>query len=170
VAFANGDVAMYVAGAWLAGELLSQFPDATGKWATAPLPQDQRCATTIASDNLVVFAGSKNPEAAYKWIEFVSAPENMLELNRGTEESPTTLLPPRISVLEDESIYENRPFMKGFAENMQCAVVSEVVQPRYFEVEEVLNDHLGRAFYGEYPDGATAVVEAAKEAEALLGQ
>jgi multiple sugar transport system substrate-binding protein len=170
VAFANGDVAMYVAGAWFAGTLLSEFPDATGKWAAAPLPQDKRCATTIASDNLVVFAGSKNPEAAYKWIEFVSAPEHMAELNLGTEENPATLLPPRLSLLEDESIYENRPFMRGFADNMQCAVVSTVVQPRYYEVEQILNDHLGRAFYGEHPDGATAVIEAAKEAEALLSE
>src|SRR6266487_251960 len=34
-AFANGDVAMYMAGAWFAGTLLSEFPDATGKWAAA---------------------------------------------------------------------------------------------------------------------------------------
>jgi multiple sugar transport system substrate-binding protein len=168
VAFANGDVAMYVAGSWFAGTLLSEFPDATGLWATAPLPQDQRCATTLASDNLVVFEGSANKEAAYKWIEFVSAPHNMQELNMGTAENPTTLLPPRISLLESEALYEGREFMRGFADNMQCALVSEVVQPDYYKAEEVLNDHLGRAMYGEFPDGATAVTAAAEEAEQAL--
>ena len=83
---ANGDVAMYMAGAWFAGTLLSDSPDATGKWAAAPLPQDKQCATTVASDDLVVFSGSKHPEAAYKWIEFVSAPDHMRELNLGTPE------------------------------------------------------------------------------------
>jgi multiple sugar transport system substrate-binding protein len=170
VAFANGDVAMYVAGAWFAGTLLSEFPDATGLWATAPLPSDERCATTLASDNLVVFEGSQNKEAAYKWIEFVSAPHNMQELNMGSEESPTTLLPPRTSLLESDELYENREFMRGFAEDMNCAIVSTVVQPDYYLAEEVLNEHLARAMYGEFPDGASAVTAAAEEAEAALAE
>jgi ABC-type glycerol-3-phosphate transport system substrate-binding protein len=169
VAFANGDVCMYIAGAWFAGTLTTEFPDAEGLWATAPLPQDERCATTIAGDHLVIFNDSDNPEAAYKWLEFVSAPENMAILNLGTPENPATLLPPRISLLEDPAIFEGRPFMQGFADNMQCAVVSDVVQPRYYEMEQFLNDYLGRAFYGEM-DGATAVIESAKEAEAVLEQ
>jgi multiple sugar transport system substrate-binding protein len=168
VAFANGDVAMYVAGAWFAGTLLSEFPDATGKWNTAPLPMDEKCATTIASDDLVVFSGSKNPEAAYKWIEFVSAPENMAVLNLGTPEYPATLLPPRISLLEDPTLFENRDFLQGFADNMKCAVVDTVVQPKYYLVEEALTEYLGRAMYGEFPDGATAIKEAAIAAEAAL--
>jgi ABC-type glycerol-3-phosphate transport system substrate-binding protein len=169
VAFANGDVCMYVAGAWFAGTLLTEFPDATGLWAAAPLPQDERCATTIAGDHLVIFEDSENPEAAFKWIEFVSAPHNMAVLNLGTPENPATLLPPRISLLEDPTTFEGRPFLQGFADNMQCAVVSEVIQPRYGEAEQFLNDYLGRAFYGEM-DGATAVVESAAEAETLLSE
>lgn len=168
VAFANGDVAMYVAGAWFAGTLNAEFPDANGLWNTAPLPMDERCATTIASDHLVVFSGSENQEAAYKWIEFVSAPQNMALLNVGTPENPATLLPPRVSLLEDPSLFENRPFLQGFADNMQCAIVSDVVQPKFYLVEETLNEYLGRAFYGEFPDGASAVLEAAPEAEAAL--
>ena len=167
VAFANGDVAMYVAGAWFAGTLLTEFPDETGKWATAPLPENKRCATTIAGENLVVFSASKNPEAAYKWIEFVSAPHNMATLNLGTPEAPATLLPPRISLLEDPKTYEGRPFLKGFADNMKCAVVSDVVQPRYGEMEAFLTEYLGEAMYGNM-DGATAVKQAAEEAEALI--
>jgi multiple sugar transport system substrate-binding protein len=168
VAFANGDVAMYMAGSWFAGTLLDEFPEATGLWATAPLPQDEQCATTVASDHLVVFSGGKNQEAAYKWIEFVSAPQNMLELNLGTPEAPSTLLPPRISLLEDPATYENREVLRGFADAMQCAFFETAAQPEYYKVDEALFGHLNRAFYDEYPDGATAVIEAAKEAEARL--
>ena len=170
VAFANGDVAMYMAGSWFAGVLLSEFPDATGLWATAPLPQDERCATTVASDHLVVFSGSKNQEAAYRWIEFVSKPENMATLNLGTEEAPSTLLPPRISLLEDPATYTNREVLKGFADAMRCAFVETAVQEKYYLVDEALFAHLNMAFYGEYPDGAAAVIEAAKEAEAKLAE
>jgi multiple sugar transport system substrate-binding protein len=167
VPFANGDVAMYMAGAWFAGTLLTEFPDATGKWAAAPLPTDQRCATTIAGDHLVVFKNSKNPEAAFKWIEFLSAPQNMVEYNLGTPDYPGTLLPPRQSLLDDPALYAERPYMTGFKDNMQCAYMPTADQPNYYEIEQVLNDYLGRAFYGEI-DGKTAVIESAKEAEDLL--
>jgi multiple sugar transport system substrate-binding protein len=167
IPFANGDVAMLMAGGWLVGELMTQFPDATGKWAVAPLPQDQRCATTIAGDHVVIFANSKNKEAAYKWIEFISAPDHMIELNVGTPELPSALLPPRQSLLDDPSLYETRPYMQGFKDNLQCAYVPAADQPRYYEAQQILGEALGRAFYGEI-DGKTAVIESAKEAEALL--
>jgi ABC-type glycerol-3-phosphate transport system substrate-binding protein len=169
VAFAEGTVGMYVAGAWLAGVLQQEFPDIAGKWAMAPLPEDKRCATTIAGDGLVIFKGSKNPDAAWKWLEFVSAPENMTFLNLGTPDAPTTLLPPRRSLLEDPKTFESNPVMQGFAANMECAVVSEVIQPRYPEMEQFLNEALGRAIYGEV-DASTAITEAAQQAEDLLKQ
>jgi len=167
-AFANGDVAMYMAGAWFAGTLLSEFPDATGKWAAAPLPQDQKCATTVASDDLVIFSGGKHPEAAYKWIEFVSAPDHMRELNLGTPDSPSTLLPPRQSLLDDPKTYENREVLKGFADAMKCAFIEPAVQPKYYVVDEALYQNLNKAFYGEFPDGAAAMDAAAKQAEENL--
>jgi ABC-type glycerol-3-phosphate transport system substrate-binding protein len=167
VPFANGDIGMYMAGSWFAGTLLTEFPDATGSWATAPLPQDERCATTIAGDHLVIFEASEHPEAAFKWIEFLSSPEKMIGYTLGTPDQPGTLLPPRTSLLEDPSLYEGRDYMLGFKENMACAYVPEADQPRYFEVEELLTEYLGQAFYGAI-DGKTAVIESAVEAESIL--
>jgi multiple sugar transport system substrate-binding protein len=167
VAFAEGTVGMYVAGAWFAGTLQSEFPDIEGKWAMAPLPQDQRCATTIAADGLVIFEGGENHDAAWKWIEFLSAPENMALLSLGTADEPATLLPPRHSLLDDPATFENNPMMQGFAAAMDCAVVSDIVQPKWGEAEQILNEQLGRAIYGEI-DPATALQEAAMEAEAMF--
>ncbi len=167
VAFAEGTVAMYVAGAWFAGVLQNEFPDIDGKWATAPLPVDKRCATTIAGDALVIFQASDHQDAAWKWIEFVSAPQNMALLNLGTPDAPATLLPPRLSLLQDPQTFETNPVLEGFAKNMECAVVSTVVQPRWPEVEQLLNEALARAIYGEV-DASTAISEAAQEAEDLL--
>ena len=39
MAFAEGQVGMYMAGAWFAGTLTEEFPEIDGKWATAPLPE-----------------------------------------------------------------------------------------------------------------------------------
>lgn len=167
VPFANGDVAMYMAGTWFAGTLMTEFPDATGLWASAPLPQDARCATTIAGDHLVIFKAARNPEAAYKWIEWLSSPENMIGYNLGNPDEPGTLLPPKTSLLDDPSLYENRPYLQSSKESMNCAYVPEADQPNYFMAEEILTEYLGQAFYGEI-SGAEAVQQAAVEAEAIL--
>ena len=167
VAFAEGQVAMYVAGAWFAGVLMSEFPDTNGKWASAPLPTRKRCATTIAGDILVLPSGAKNHDAAWKWIEFLSAPQNLALWTIGTPDAPATLLPTRTSLLTDPRIFEVNPILKGFAEQMSCGVTGAAPNPRYGEVETALNDALGRAIYGD-SDAATALDEAAEEGQGIL--
>jgi multiple sugar transport system substrate-binding protein len=167
VAFANGTVGMYVAGAWFAGTLRSEFPDIEGKWAAAPLPQDKQCATTVAGDTLVIFAGSKNQDAAWKWIEFLSAPQVMALWNIGTPAAPGSLLPPRTSLIEDPKAYENNELLRGFADQMKCGVTNATNNENWGQAEQILNDYLGRAIYGEM-DAATALDQAAQEAQEVL--
>ena len=169
--FANGRVAMYMAGAWFAGEMLNSYPQITGKWAAAPLPRDAQCATTTAGDSLVIFNQSKNKDAAWKWIEFLSAPQNMALWNVGTKRNPSTLLPPRKSLLEDPQVFANNPLLKGFAQQMECGVSDPAYDdPNWGEIEwGPLNENLGKAFLGEIT-AAEALEETAAEAEGVLGQ
>jgi ABC-type glycerol-3-phosphate transport system substrate-binding protein len=169
IAFAEGQVAMYVAGAWFAGVMMSEYPDITSQWSAAPLPERVRCATTVAGDTLVIPAASGNHDASWKWIEFLSAPQNLALLTQGTPENPTTLLPTRTSLLEDPATFENNPIMQGFAQQMECGITNAAPNPRYGEVETLLNDALGRAIYGE-TDAATALEEAAQEGQAVLDE
>jgi multiple sugar transport system substrate-binding protein len=169
VAFANGTVAMYVAGAWFAGTLRSEFPDTEGKWAAAPLPQDKQCATTVAGDTLVIFQQSKNKDAAWKWIEFLSAPQNMALWNIGTSAAPGSLLPPRKSLIEDPRAFENNDTLKGFSEQLKCGVTNAANNENWGQVEELLNEYLGKAIFGEV-DAATALDQAAQEGQAKLAK
>jgi ABC-type glycerol-3-phosphate transport system substrate-binding protein len=163
VAFATGKVGMYMAGSWLAGELLGSFPQIEGKWATAPLPEGPAgCATTLAGDSLAMFEGTENADAAFLWMEFLSRPENMSLWTFGQEFA--TLLPPRTSLLESPELSEKKPFLEGFAANMSCAVTSNIVQPRWPEVEQELNLKLGEAIFGDI-----TATEALSEA-AITGQ
>ena len=163
VAFATGKVAMYMAGSWLAGELLGSFPQIEGKWATAPLPEGPNgCATTLAGDSLVMFANAENQDAAWLWMDFLSRPENLKEWTYGQEFA--TLLPTTNSLLADPALAEQKPFLQGFADNMQCAVTSNIVQPAWPEVEAELNEDLGAAIYGDKtPDEALADAESKGE-------
>jgi ABC-type glycerol-3-phosphate transport system substrate-binding protein len=162
VAFAQGQVGMYVAGAWFAGTLVGEFPDIEGKWATAPLPEGEAgCGTTIAGDALVVFENSKNQDAAWKWIEFLSQPENMAEWTYEAEGS--TLLPPRKSMLDSPDLVETKPILQGFADAMECGVSNVIAVPDWGRMEEKLNEELGKAMYGEQ-SAAEALDNAAAEA------
>jgi multiple sugar transport system substrate-binding protein len=167
VAFANGKVAMYMAGSWFAGTLTGEYPKIKGKWATAPLPEgDEGCATTIAGDNLVVFDQSENKDAAWLWIEYLSRPENMALWT--FEDPDSTLLPPREELLDSPELTQKKPVLSGFAEAMKCGVVSKA-NPKGPKIEQALNEQLGKAMYGEIT-ADEALDNAAEEAEEILAE
>jgi multiple sugar transport system substrate-binding protein len=166
VAFAQGQVAMYMAGSWLAGTLHSEDPKIDDKWSTAPLPSGPAgCKTTIAGDSLVVLAGSKNPDAAWLWVEYLEKPEN---LATWTYKSPNgTELPPLKSLLDSPDLVKTKPVLKGFAELMQCGVASTVANPKFPRIEQQLNTELGKAFYGQ-ETAAQALANAKDKGEQIL--
>jgi multiple sugar transport system substrate-binding protein len=162
--FAQGQIAMYMAGAWFAGVLTDEFPKIEGKWAAAPLPSGSAgCKTTIAGDALVLFASGKKQDAAWKWIEFLSKPENMAEWTYG---STGTLLPPRTSLLESPELVEKKPILKGFADLMKCGVSYTIADKQWPKISEELNTQLGNAMFDKVTP-SEALDNAAAEAEKL---
>jgi ABC-type glycerol-3-phosphate transport system substrate-binding protein len=167
VAFAEGQVGMYMAGAWFAGVLSDEFPDIEGKWATAPLPEgDAGCKTTIAGDALIMLADTKVADAAWLWMEYLSQPDVLANWTYRTE---GTLLPPLISLLEGEDLVQQKPILKGFADLMSCGVASTVSNPKFPRVETILNEELGKAMYGDQT-ADEALDNAAQQAEAILAR
>lgn len=147
VAFANGQVGMYMAGAWFAGTLSDEFPKIEGKWAAAPLPNGTAgCKTTIAGDALVMFGDSKQQDATWLWLEFLSQPDNIADW---TFRSEGTLLPPLTSLLNSPELVEKKPVLKGFAELMKCGVNYNIVNPQWPKISEELNKQLGAAMFGD---------------------
>jgi ABC-type glycerol-3-phosphate transport system substrate-binding protein len=167
VAFAQGDVAMYVAGAWFAGTLSDEFPDIEGKWAAAPLPDGEAgCKTTIAGDALVMLAQTDVSDAAWLWIEYLSRPENLASWTYKTE---GTLLPPLTSLLESPELEQEKPILKPFADLMACGVASSVNNPKYPRIETILNEELAKAFYGDQT-AEEAIDNTAEQGRAILSR
>ena len=167
VAFAEGQVGMYMAGAWFAGTLSEEFPDIEGKWATAPLPEGAAgCKTTIAGDSMVMMADTEVSDAAWLWMEFLSAPEVLAERTYKTE---GTLLPPLTSLLEGDEITEEKPVLQGFIDLMPCGVASTVANPKFPRIETILNEELGKAMYGDQ-SAEEALDNTAQQAEAILAR
>jgi ABC-type glycerol-3-phosphate transport system substrate-binding protein len=167
VAFAQGDVAMYMAGAWFAGTLSDEFPDIEGKWAAAPLPEGEAgCKTTIAGDALVMFDQTDVSDAAWLWIEFLSQPDKLADWTYKTE---GTLLPPTKSLLEGPELEAEKPILKPFADLMPCGVASSVNNPKYPRIETILNEELGKAIYGDQT-AEEALDNTAEQGRAILSR
>jgi multiple sugar transport system substrate-binding protein len=154
VTFATGKTAMYMAGAWFAGEMEGTYKNQVkNNWAVAPLPTmtaGSPCATTIAGDALVIPSAGHNHDAAWKWIEFLEAPQNMALLNLGTKRLPTTLLPPRTSLLNNPATFKSNPVLKPFAENMKCGITTLSQNPNWGQVDGgPLSDALAHGIYGK---------------------
>jgi multiple sugar transport system substrate-binding protein len=171
VAFATGKVAMYEAGAWFGGEMKSSFPNINGKWDVAPMPAGPAGgATTGAGDSLVMFAGSatgheENQDAAWLWMEYLTQPENMKSWTYG--EPTTTLLPPRVSLLNDPDLGKYNPWLRGFADQMNCAVTDNLSNKNWGEVGDELNTQLGKAIFGDI-SADQAIDTAAQKGQQLL--
>jgi multiple sugar transport system substrate-binding protein len=112
-----------------------------------------------------MFNQTKNPDAAWKWIEFLSKPSNVA---LWTYKSPNgTELPPLTSLLNSPDLVKTKPVLKGFAALMKCGVASTVSQPKFPQVETILNTELSKAIYGnETP--AAALQNAAQQGQAIL--
>jgi ABC-type glycerol-3-phosphate transport system substrate-binding protein len=167
VAFEQGQVGMYMAGAWFAGTLHDEQPQIDDKWATAPLPQGPAgCKTTIAGDALIMPNQTKSSDAAWLWMEYLSRPAQIAKM---TYKTRGTLLPPLNSLLNSDEIVKDKPVLKGFIDLMKCGVASTVSNPKFPRVETILNDELGKAMYGQQT-GSQALDNAAQQGEAILAR
>jgi multiple sugar transport system substrate-binding protein len=89
--FAEGNFSMTVTGPWNVGAIRRRTPELSGKWSTAVMPVKKNGLSLAGGASLVIFKNSKHPEAAWKWIEFLSQPETQLEFFRLTKDLPAVL-------------------------------------------------------------------------------
>jgi len=77
---AEGYFAMVITGPWNLGEFKNRLPaDMQDRWATAPLPPPAADMpypgfALAGGSSLVLFRRAKSPDAAWKWLEFLSEP------------------------------------------------------------------------------------------------
>ncbi len=91
--FGEGDFAMYITGPWNVGEFRKRLPPSmNGKWATTPMPAPRAAeypGTSMAGgSSLVIFRQSKEKDAAWKLIEFLSEPAQQIRLYELTQDLP----------------------------------------------------------------------------------
>lgn len=112
-AFANEVIAMYEVGDW--GLSIVEGLDPDFEWGVVPLPMNEQKASLVGGANWMINAATRNPDAAYRWLEFVTGPavfESMDSYNR---------LAARRGAAEEQAIVRDDPRMQAFVASLEYA-------------------------------------------------
>lgn len=115
--FSDGLIVMYITGPWNVGEFTRRIPaEMQHTWMTAPLPtMDSLTPGTSLplGTSLVMFKKSRQKEASWKLIEFLSSVEQSIKFYKITGN-----LPPRRSAWKDSALASNK-YIKAFYDQLQ---------------------------------------------------
>jgi len=136
--------AMTWAGAFL-------IPDAAStlkfQWGATYAPVNVRGGSDFGGNALVATKGTKQPEMAAAFLEFVTQEEEMREFCEGA-----SLLPTRADLVESGIEFAERPELSeiflGQASQVQPSDSGQVASPNMSEIITVLKDQLEQAFVG----------------------
>lgn len=120
--FARGYFAMYITGPWNVGEFRRRLPaELQSSWATAPLPGPDPGVpgvSTAGGASLVLFRGSRHPEEAWTFLEYLSRPAVQLRFRALTGD-----LPARVEAWEETSLAGD-PIVEAFRRQLRHVVAT----------------------------------------------
>jgi multiple sugar transport system substrate-binding protein len=151
----RGTFAMMVTGPWELGEFARRLPDSLQHaWATAPLPGPDGPGLSFAGgSSLVMFRGSRHPEAAWRLLEFLSRPEQQVRFWRLTGD-----LPARRAAWADTALAAD-PRTRAFGEQLLRTAPCPMV-PEWEEIATRIWEQADRAIRGATtPDSALAELD-----------
>jgi len=139
--FAQGLVAMSTTGFWGIGGL----KDATFNWDIAPLFQNKQRATVVFGNGFGISKDCKNPEAAWKVIEFLTSVDGQTPIVTSKEDAPTN-----IEVLNSDAFlkqsWSTKPInMAALGESADAAFPLPLT-PKWNEMNTIFDTNLGEVF------------------------
>lgn len=158
--FINGELGMLVSGIWM----FAAFESAPFNWDIQIEPGMETQATHFFSNSVNVFAGTKNPEAAYEWVKFFTSDPNMAEIRINTGwELPTLDNPEYVAGYLAQSPPDNR---QAVFDSLEFAIVPPVIE-RQNEMTDAVGAALEQAVLGILTP-QEALDQAKLDVEALL--
>jgi multiple sugar transport system substrate-binding protein len=165
-AFQNADVAMMRNWPYAASLLAGPDSRVAGRFAVSPLPAGPGGdrASALGGQQLAINAHSDQPEAAWRLIEFLTAPEQMLARAATAGHYPARA-----------ALYEMPDLERALAidpDDARAAIEQAVprpVTPLYSELSRILQVGLHRALTGQ-AEPETALRAAAQDMRAILAR
>lgn len=118
----DGRVAMFSDGPYMMGVMKSGAPELAGKWRVTQHPFNKQPGSYLGGTGLVIPSGSKNQEAAWKFIEYAMTLENQIGVYKNAGAAPAltaALESPEVNS-PDEYMGGQKPF-EVFLESMKTA-------------------------------------------------
>lgn len=143
-AFADGVFSMLITGPWNVNEFKKRVPHINGKWSTAVLPYKKNYTSTAGGSSLIIFNNSKQPEAAWKLIEFLSKDSTQMKFFQLTRDLPAVKAAWELAKINNDTL------MTAFYQQLEHVEPT----PKIAEWEQVavkIQEHLERAIYKELP-------------------
>ncbi len=158
--FIQERAAMVMAGDWAIGAFREGNPEL--QFSVAPLPKGKEAATVIGGFNLGIPSTSQNPDAAWNFIEWLTAQEQesiLQEYNR---------IQARTDILETEYASED-PLIKVFIDQSAVGRARATV-PAWDEIENtIMSDAWDSVLLGEATP-ADALADAVEQTNELLAE
>jgi multiple sugar transport system substrate-binding protein len=124
----RGNIGMVITGPWEIGEFTRRVGNAP--WATAPLPGPDGPGVSLAGGaSLVLFRGSRNKDAAWRWIQYLSEPAVQVRFYELIGD-----LPPRRSAWQSPALAGN-----AHAAAFRSQLDRVVPLPKVPESEQIVN-------------------------------
>jgi len=160
---ASGSISMIMDGPW---DLPTFRKMKNIDWAVASLPEGPKGkATYIAGESLAIFKQSKNPDATWTFVKWVTQPEiqAMFSMSSG-------YLPVRKSVLEREdykAFLEKDLAMKSFVDQIKIARQRPTIERYYVNINQFIAEAIEQSLIGN-KSPRKALDEAAEKSNKLL--
>lgn len=145
----EGTFAVLPAPAWMMGHIQGEAPDTEGLWDVADLPEG---GGNWGGSQLVIPAQSDNADEAYRFIEWLLAPEQQLAVFVETGNFPTTYELYDTDEIQDHSssFFNDAPVGPIYSESAQAV---EPIQegPQTGQIRQILENGLQRVQEGTEP-------------------
>ncbi len=138
--FGSGAVPIFFSGPWMVRMIEQQIPQIAGKWSVGLLPGNKSHTSFVGGSNWVIFRASRNKEAAWKFVEFMSRSENQLEWYRIVSSLP--------AVMEtwDEPELAEEPIMSIFGAQLLDARAAPNI-PQWGQIEQAISRRVEEAIF-----------------------
>ncbi|MEA2550180.1 MAG: multiple sugar transport system substrate-binding protein [Chloroflexota bacterium] len=149
-AFVKGDNPMFFSGPWHLG-LIKDAGGASfdGKWAIAPMPKKVTGTSFVGGSNMVVFKATKNRDAAWAFVKFVSDPKTQALWYK-----TVTDLPAVQSAWQEPDVAAD-PNVKKFGDQLKDTK-AQPVSATWSELSAAINDILEKMTTGGLDPKAAA--------------
>ncbi|HSA83345.1 MAG TPA: sugar ABC transporter substrate-binding protein, partial [Patescibacteria group bacterium] len=170
--FKTGHVASYMQGVWLGGQIKENAPGTDGKWGVFPLPAvtagGLRSAVNGGS-NLAIPAKAKNPDAAWKFIEFaLTKKESQLQMYKNYNIFPALTTAYTDPVFNEPNVFFGNQNTSELFINIQKEIPTTWYYGQYYnDVTTIISRNIVNALNGTQTS-AQALATAEKEVNEFI--